>query len=231
VAVPTQPTLTLTRTSATSFQATVSGADGGTTNTVYYRQVGTLTDVVGPAISGNGSAGVSGLPANGSFLAWVVSDNGASKSLPAVGTVALAAATDTLSGAMVQRFLQDPALAALCPQFYFGEIQETDAAGEAILPPFALLEVPEEKPEWNFEGSYHDIDQATITVYANTTALVDLIAAVFQADYDWQGLPFATARTVQLMRTNSRPGREELQDANGNRVFHRMLDYQVMVTR
>ena len=46
----------------------------------------------------------------------------------------------------------------------------------------------------------------------------------------WQPLPFLTRYTIQMMQTDSRIGADTVIDNSGNRVFYRVLDYQVMAT-
>lgn len=228
---PTQPGLTLTVLSSTSFQATIAGADGGTTNTVYVRRIGQPgADLVGGSIVGNGSLIVTGLAANAGYLAWVVSDDGASKSLPAIGAVSLAQ-SDTVSGAIVALFRADPAIATVCPQLFAQEVPERDSQGKALQVPFGVVQVPDEVPEWNFEGNYHEVAQARILLYGRTLADADRMAAAFKQSYDWQALPFATVRSIQMMRTRSAFTADTVVDDAGNRVWERALEYQVMATR
>lgn len=144
-------------------------------------------------------------------------------------------ASNEVSGAVVAKFLAEPALIALCPQMYAEELPETDAAGNMLLPPFALVEVPTEDVIENFEssasGTYQESATLQITIFAPTVALRDQIAAAFKLSYDWLPLPFASAsiRSIAMNRTQTRRGREEYQDANGNRVFHCVLEYQAVV--
>lgn len=228
---PTQPGLSLTVLSATSFLATIAGADGGTTNTVYVRRIGQAgADLVGGSIVGNGLLTISGLAANAGYLVWLVSDNGTSKSLPALAAVSLAQ-SDTISGAIVALFRSDPALATLCPQLFAQEVPERDAQGQLLQVPFGVVQVPDEVPEWNFENQYHETTQAKILLYGRTLADADRMAAAFKQSYDWHALPFATVRSIQMMRTRSAFTADTVVDDAGNRVWERALEYQVMATR
>lgn len=228
--MPTQPTLTLTRLSATSFQATISGADPGSTNTLYYRKTGQTVDTTGPAIVGNGQIIVGSLVANAGYIVYVVSDLAGNKSLPALQVISLGV-SDTLSGAIVAAYQGNPALVAVCPNLWDEEVPETDAVGQPINLPFAQLEVPDENPEWTFEAGYYEVCHPRITIYATTAQEADQIVAAFKGAFDWQALPFQTATAIQVMRQNVRRGAEEVVDKDNNRVFHRIMEYQIMVSR
>lgn len=231
--IPTQPSLSLTRLSPTSFRATVSGADGGMTNTLYVRRLPNAGDQVAGSIVGNGTIDAVGLAANAGYLAWVVSDDGTSQSLPAIGAVSLAS-TDTVSGAICAKARADAALMSLCPEIWANEIPEVDAAGKPLLPPILLVEVPEEVPDWHFEADTQGMtwsSRAVVTCYAKSQAQADQIAAAFGVVFDWQPLPFATARTLNMGLERTAIGRDEVVDAQGHRVFYRILEYQVLVGR
>lgn len=235
MSTPNTPTLALLALNQTSFRATL-GSDAGALNTLYYQQVGIGgtfgTPSVGGTLTGPGILTLSGLQANKGYLAWAVSDNG-SLSLPAIATVNLAT-TDTLSGAIVAAFQSDPSLLAICPLLQANEIPETDINGSPVFPPFGVVKVDEEAPEWGTESQYigwTEMCKSTITFYAQSQQLVDQIAAAFQSDFDFHDLPFTTSKTVCMMRERSRIGVEELQDSNGERVFTREIDYTVMVGR
>lgn len=144
----------------------------------------------------------------------------------------MAISSDTIGGAIVGAYQANAALVASCPYLFQDEVPENDPVTQQPLKlPFARLKVNSEQPQWTFEADYYDLDQITITVFAETAAQADALRDLFTAAFDWASLPWATETTVQVMRTDVRSGDEQHLDGNGNRVFHREIDYQVMVTR
>lgn len=226
----TPPSITFARASATTFTATLSSADAGTSTLVYHRWQGPLgNDVLAATIVGtSGVAVITVQQENGQYLIWAYSVDAMGFASPPVVAGLSLSTPDSLSGLIVTKYLANAGLVALCPTIFFNEIPEFDANNEPIRPPFVLLRIPEEKPDWTFERDYYDVCRGSLTVFAYTVEEADTIAAAIEAAFDWQP---GMSGVFQAMRENSYGASDEMRDRDGKLVSYNTMEYQFMRVR
>lgn len=218
---PTQPSLTLSAVSTTSFQAVVSGADAGDTVTLYYRQVGATQDTQGPSQTGNGTLTVTGLVDSGQYQAFVVASNGTSFSLPAYGYVSLGT-SDLLSAAVHAQFNQNGALVQAIPGgMWTGEVPE------GTNPPYVWLDLPDTQTTPIFVD-YFERSFFHAHLYAIGAQQAEAAAAAFKAVFDWCSLPFQTAGSVWCQPRRKRLIPEKARWKDGTLMYRVVLTYDVL---
>lgn len=222
---PPQPSLSLSRVSATSFSASVSGGSVSATHTLYYRKAGASSDTTGPSLVGNGGLGtMSGLSANATYQAWAVGLEGGSYSLPGFAYVSLAQ-PETLAAGLHAHFNGSAALTAgVTGGMWTGEVPEGTA------PPYVWLDVQEVRQVPNF------VDQLEYArVFAHLYGLgaeqTETMAYRFKGHFDYGELSISGVDCVALLPTTYRLVSEAMRHRDGRLVFRAVMGYNAILQR
>lgn len=223
---PSKPSLTLTATSGTSFDAAIVGTVGLTT-TAYYRAVGASVDDTAGSVSGSGTLSVSGLSEGGTYQVYAVTADAGGYSLPAYGVVSLAQ-DNHLTTAFHSHFNGNaPLVASLPGGLWTGEVPE----GTAL--PYAWLDVTGVDTSPTFEDEF---DRGTITVhvYGLGAAVVENVVSLWRSAFNYKTLAFpspASAACVQLFQRRYRLVCEMVRHRDSSLVYHAVLTYHVLVQK
>lgn len=219
------PSISVVADSATAFTVTVSGTAGRDT-TIYYRAVGTSVDTTAGIVSGSGTLTVTSLSTGGSYQLYAVtSEASGGYSLPAFAVVSLAQ-DNHLSTAFHNHFNNQATLvAAMTGGLWTGEVPE----GTEM--PYAWLDVSSVDTSPTFEDEF-DRGLVTIHIYGLGAAVVERMAKLWRASFNYATLTFAdptTATCIQLFQRRYRLVCELVRHRDSRLVYHAILTYHVLV--
>lgn len=192
MSIPTTPVLSLTYISAVSFQVAITGADVGTTQTVFYQQIDFPSlPVQSFNITGNGTNILAGLNQGSHWLVWAVSSNGSSYSLPTLGNISLATSS-TLLNAIKDKWYSTLGLTSLVTGgLYLSQIPDTDPQGERRDPPYCTCDQDHTRFEWTETSLFYEITTVEFNFFTPGSAQnLEQILAEIRATFDWKTLTF-----------------------------------------
>ncbi len=223
---PTQPSLSLSRVSSTSFSAAISG-DAGVTNTLNYAISGSILPYTSaPSITGNGSITVTNLVNNGSYNAYAFAYSAVSDSysLPNFKFLSLSQ-PDTLTASLHQLFSSSPALvAAISGGMWTGEIPESTS------PPYCWLDISDVQTAPTFEQEY-DAGRVTFNIFALGAESAETCANLLKSVFDYSVLTFSSASTtcIQLMPKRYKLICEMVRYKDSSLVYRAVLSYHTLL--
>ncbi len=230
MAAPNAPSLSLVKVSNTSFQGTIAG-DAGVTNYLYYRDIGrppaTGNDTLGGSVVGNGTVVVSGCPSDTQIMAWALSSNGTSYSLPTIQFVSLLT-SNTLLAAVKSKWYGAPTLTTLCSGGLY-----TNEIPELVNIPFCSLEANKTHFEWTQTNLYYEITYIEFIVYSAGAAAAEAIVAEIRNQFDWQDIPFTDGKssTTYCQPSDYYISSEPLRWKDGSLIYRATMCYHVFVNR
>jgi hypothetical protein len=226
--LPSTPTLSASRLSATSALVSIT-ADTGTSSPVYYLQLGSVVPVTGPTINDSGSATITGLTAGATYLFYTASSNGASYSFPVYTFLSLTA-SDTILAAVLSQWQGSPTLLALGGTLFANEVPETLGA-TPVTPPYAVAVVGKSSFDWTTEKSYVEYAQVRLCCYALGAANAEAVASELHARFDWQSLPFLTATALYCRPADYQVSSSFVRYRTGEIIYNVDVVYDVAVLR
>jgi len=223
---PAKPTLTLTPTSSTSFDALVAGTPGLDTAVTYYAVGFPGVDYTAGVVSGTGTLSVTGLSEGASYFVYAVTQDVGGYSPPAFATVSLAQ-DNHVSTAFHNHFNNDaPLVAALTGGLWTGEVPE----GTEM--PYAWLDVSSvDTSPCTFEGEF-DRALVTVHVFGLGASVVERIATLWRAAFNYKQLAFpdpSTAASIQLFQRRYRLVCEMVRHRDSRLIYHAILTYHALV--
>lgn len=231
MAAPSTPTLSLTRTSSTSFSAAVGGDSGGTIHRLFYRKIWEGNPTTGNTVTNPGTITQIGLDANTSYLVWIVSDNG-EYSLPVHGVVSLCLA-DSIAMAIKSKWDSLPTLVSAAGRLYTQEVPEREGDDRVTLP-YSWINVGKSFFDWTFETLYFESTEVELCIMKHGLNSAENAAEIFRQNFDWDSLTFTDPtqnRSLIVTPTNYSLDKDFLPWKDGSPVYTAHLSYQIVVER
>jgi len=226
---PTTPVLTLTKTSSSSFDAAITGTSG-VTHRLFYQRLDNGSLEVGSTRVGNGTISQVGLTPFGQYLVYIVSDASGELSYPSIGFVSLVT-TDSLPGAIKRRWNSFPSLSTVAGRLYLNEVPEKDSNGEEVAIPYTYADLSRTHYEFTFEREYYKYAELSFTTFCIGSDAAELAAETIKSIFDWQKLPFETARTISVMPTDEHIMSEDMRYKESSLIYRSNVCYQICVER
>lgn len=227
---PTQPTLSLTRASSTSFLAALSGDNSGTTYSLYGKKIWSGTFELLGTRTNSGSLTVSGLEANVAYVVYAVASNG-EYSLPAVSYVSLNEA-DSLAAAIKRKWDALPSLVTLAGNLFTQEVPE-NLEGEEVVLPYSWINIGSSKFDWTFETLYFEHTDVDFYILVKGLETAEQAASEFRTQFDWEALTFDDPlnKCLIVAPTDYQLSKEFLSYKDGYPVHSVKVSYHVCTER
>lgn len=232
---PTQPTLTLSRLSSTSFRAAITG-DAGATHRLYYRllNVTPSNDITASTRVGNGNIDAVGLTASSQVMAWIVSDNG-EFSLPRIGFISLVV-SDTLLAAVKTQWYSTPTLLTAAGKLFANEVPERDESGNLLELPYTYMHLSRTRIDFTFESEHYEYSTIEFNTFAAGAEAAEAARQEIRTTFDWKNLPFTSSSgtlttTIMAVPTDYEITEEHIRYKDGSMVYRSQMCYEVCVER
>jgi len=228
------PSLTLTRTSSTSF--TINAIFPATYTVDVYSK---SSDSFGLQYLYCASMTQSGNLLVSSRLAFsfqqvyaVCKDAQGVISLPFFSSVDLNS-PDSILAAVKSKWYSTPSLISKFPGGMFANEAPESVEGRPLTMPYAIIRDTDRNFFYTTELTYFESTSLEVVIYAPGAALVDECLELIRKVFDWRPLPFIkeTNQTVSMQPIEQNVRSENFRYKDGNLIFRGSVIYDIMITR
>lgn len=232
--MPNPPTHTLTRTSETSFTASIQ-CQANLSADLYLRRASSASQQYNlfASRSGPGTISVTGRTPNEYYQTFTVTrDTSNNVSTPYFASIDLNI-PDTVLSAIKSKWNSTPALTSKFPGGLFANEAPEAIEGKPLVMPYCIVRDDDTEFEYTMSDVYFETSAIYFSVFAPGANAVESCMAVLREQFDWKSLPFAKTDSVTI---SMRPAGESVISENfrykdGNLIFRGSLNYDIMVNR
>ena len=228
------PTLTLSRTSATSYSCDLTFPAGYTCD-LYVRTTDNLSSqyYYFGSISASGVINVTGRNAYSYQQAFAVTkDPQGSISLPAFSSVDLNQ-PDSILSAIKSKWYSDSALLAKFPGGLFANEAPESIDKKALVMPYVIVRDSDRDFTFLMESLYFEGTNLDFICFAPGAFLADECIDLIRSRFDWKPITFkqGTTKSVSVQPVKQAISSENFRYKDGNLIYRGSVTYDIIVTR